>query len=200
MIAIEPSLGRGNIKVGPILTFSLPSRFSCPGASAWCMRHCYAARFERIWPNCRRAYSRNLVLSWNAQRFVRVMLRCIPRDLHFLRIHVSGDFHSAPYADAWTAIARKRPHTQFWAYTRSWCVPSMLPALERLRALGNVHLFASLDPDMPDPPPGWRVAYLDIDPRAQGVPCLHQHGQAKSCYECRYCFRPGKGNVVFKVH
>jgi hypothetical protein len=164
------------------------------------MRHCYAARFERLWPNCRAAYSRNLVLSWNAQRFVRAMLRCIPRDLPFLRIHVSGDFHSAPYADAWTAIARKRPNTQFFAYTRSWTVPSLLPALDRLRALQNCHVFASVDPDMPDPPPGWRVAYLDIDPRANGVPCLHQHGQAKSCYACRYCLRPGKGNVVFKVH
>jgi hypothetical protein len=200
MIILEPVIGRGNVKVGPISTFSLPSRFSCPGASPWCIKHCYAARFERLWPNCRQAYSRNLVLSWIAPRFVRAMLRYIPRDLPYLRIHVSGDFQSGAYADSWLQIAQKRPHCQFFAYTRSWNVASILPALERLRALGNAHLFASVDPDMPDPPPGWRVAYLDIDPRANGVPCLHQQGQAESCHECRYCFRPGKGNVVFTVH
>ncbi len=200
MIAIEPSLGKGNIKVGPILTFSLPSRLSCPGASQWCLEHCYATRFERIWPNCRLAYSRNLVLSWNARRFVKAMLSNIALDLPVLRIHVSGDFYSCEYILAWRRIARKRSTTQFWAYTRSWTNPQLLTALECFRALHNVHLFASVDPDMPDPPPGWRVAYLDLDPRAHGVPCLHQHGKAKSCHECRYCFRPGTGNVVFKVH
>ncbi|MCC6694883.1 MAG: hypothetical protein IT365_04540 [Candidatus Hydrogenedentes bacterium] len=200
MIVAEPTIGRGNVKVGPIPTFSLPSRFSCPGASPWCIKHCYAARFERVWPNCRVAYSRNLVLSWNAPRFVRAMLRCIPRDLPYLRIHVSGDFHSAQYADAWTAIARKRPNTQFFAYTRSWNVASILPALEQLRALGNVHLFASLDPDMPDPTPGWRVAFIGIDPRAAGMRCRHQQEEVESCLECGYCFRKGAGNVVFTVH
>jgi hypothetical protein len=76
----------------------------------------------------------------------------------------------------------------------------MLPALERLRALSNVYVFASVDPGMPDPPIGWRVAYLETDPRATGLLCLHQSGDAASCHECRYCFRPGKGNVIFKVH
>lgn len=200
MLQLNPCLGRGNIKVGPIPTFSLPSRISCPGATKWCLHHCYARRFERIRPNCRIAYSRNLMLTWHTRRFVRVMLRDIPKNLAIFRIHVSGDFYSSAYTNAWRRIARRRLHTQFWAYTRSWTVPELMPALEALRALPNVHLFASIDPDMPDPPAGWRVAYLDIDPRAHGVSCLHQHGQAKSCHECRYCFRTGKGNVIFKVH
>ncbi|GMW03627.1 MAG: hypothetical protein AMXMBFR84_47610 [Candidatus Hydrogenedentota bacterium] len=113
---------------------------------------------------------------------------------------MSGDFYSRAYILAWRKIAIRQPATQFWAYTRSWTEPSLLPALEQFRALPNVHLFASVDPGMPDPPKGWRVAYLDIDPRAEGVPCLHQSGKAKSCFECRYCFRAGKGNVVFRVH
>lgn len=200
MITIHPSLGRGNIKIGPIPSFSLPSRFTCPGATKWCRENCYAARFERVRPNCRLAYARNLMLTWHTWRFVRVLLRKIPADLPVLRIHVSGDFHSAAYIEAWHRIARQRPHTQFWAYTRSWAVPELLKPLEVLRALPNVHLWASIDPDMPDPPAGWRVAYLEIDARAHGTPCLHQHGKAASCYECRYCFRPGKGNVIFKVH
>ena len=200
MITNEPSLGRGNIKVGPIPTFSLPSRFSCPGATPWCLDHCYALRFERIWPNCRTAYSRNLVLTWNTRRFVRDMLRKIPQDLPHFRIHVSGDFYSKAYSHGWKRIAQMRPHTQFWAYTRSWMIPELQPALEELRALRNVHMFASVDPDMPDPPTSWRKAYLDIDPRADGLACLHQDGKAENCHECGYCFRAGTGNVVFKVH
>jgi hypothetical protein len=200
MNLIQPALGRGNIKVGPIPTFSLPSRFTCPGATSWCLSHCYAWRFERIWPNCRTAYARNLVLSWNTRRFVRAMLDRISEDLPALRIHVSGDFYSEPYALAVWHIAAKRPLTRFWGYSRSWTIPTLLPALERVRALSNFQLFASVDPNMPDPPAGWRVAYLEIDPRANGLPCLHQYGSAASCFECRYCLRPGKGNVVFKVH
>ena len=200
MTILHPVLGDGNAKVGPIPTFSLPSRFTCPGSSPWCLKHCYAWRFERIWPNCRLAYARNLVLSWSSRRFVKAMLRRIPEDLPALRIHVSGDFYSRAYADAWYSIMRKRPRTQFWAYSRSWNVSSLLPALERLCTLPNCELFASVDPGMPDPPSGWRVAYLEIDPRANGLPCLHQYGGAASCFDCRYCLRPGKGNVVFKVH
>lgn len=200
MTLVQPVIGRGNVKVGPIPTFSLPSRFTCPGATPWCLEHCYAWRFERIWPNCRAAYALNLVLSWNTRRFVKVMHRRIPKDLPAMRIHVSGDFYSAPYVTMWIYIARSSPRTQFWAYTRSWNVPALLPALERLRALPNFELFASSDPGMPDPPSHWRVAYLETDPRANGLPCPHQYGGASSCHECRYCLRPGKGNVVFKIH
>ncbi|NUM55784.1 MAG: hypothetical protein HUU46_19255 [Candidatus Hydrogenedentes bacterium] len=200
MITIHPSVGRANIKIGPIRSFSLPSRFTCPGATKWCRENCYAARFEHIRPSCRLAYARNLMLTWNTRRFVRVMLKNIPNDLPVFRIHVSGDYYDRRYVAAWASIASKRPNTQFFAYTRSWIVPELRTALEALRALPNCHVFASVDPEMPDPPAGWRIAYLNIDPRANGVPCLHQQGKAASCYECRYCFRPGKGNVIFKVH
>ena len=52
-IVVKACLGRGNSKVGNIPTFSLPSRLTCPGASAWCIEHCYARRFERLRPFCR---------------------------------------------------------------------------------------------------------------------------------------------------
>lgn len=117
-----------------------------------------------------------------------------------MRVHVGGDFYSPEYAVAWSRICAARPDTQFWAYTRSWSVRALLPPLERLRTQANVRLFASLDPDMPLPPSGWRVAFLDFDPRANGTPCRHQQGEVESCLECGYCFRQHAGNVVFKVH
>lgn len=190
----------GNRKVGRVWTFSLPSFVTCPGASAWCRQHCYAWRLERLRPNCRRAYVRNLALSLEPERFVAHVLESLPEDAPLVRIHVGGDFFSPDYATQWHSICEARPDTQFWCYTRSWSVTLLRPALEQLRILPNMELLASIDPEMPLPPEEWRMAFVDIDPRAHGMACRHQQGQVESCLECGYCFQEGAGNVVFKVH
>jgi hypothetical protein len=194
------SISTHNRKVGNLCTFSLPALITCPGASPWCKQHCYALRLERLRPSCRNAWRHNYALTRDPERFISVMLKHLPRGLPCMRFHVSGDFYSASYIDAVRAICRVRSTTRFWAYTRGWVVPELMPALERLRALPNVTLFASVDPTMPDPPDGWRIAFVEGDPRANGLPCKEQHGQAVSCLECGYCFRASKGNVVFKIH
>lgn len=194
------SLGEGNAKVGEIYTFSLPSHTTCPGASPWCLEHCYAHRYERLRPVCRRAYQRNLVLAQRPEEFVRVMTGVLPRILPCVRIHVSGDFHTREYLNAWDRICAAFPQTGFWAYTRSWAVPGLYPALEQLRACANVELIASTDPTMPLPPDGWRVAFIQTDPRANGMRCKQQHGEVDSCLDCGYCFQQHNGNVVFLVH
>ena len=186
------SLGEGNAKVGEVFTFSLPSHATCPGASPWCLKHCYAYRYERLRPSCLRAYQRNLVLAQRTNEFVRVMTGVVPRILLCMRIHVSGDFHSAEYVDGWCRI--------FWSYTRSWIVSELSRPLERLRALPNVVLFASTDPTMPLPPEGWRVAFVDTDPRARGILCSKQTEEEDSCLACGYCFRRDSGDVIFRVH
>jgi hypothetical protein len=127
-------------------------------------------------------------------------LQALPEDAPIVRIHVGGDFYSAKYVTSWRHICEARPNTQFWAYTRSWSVPSLLPGLEQLRDLQNVELFASVDSDMPLPPEGWRVAFIEGDNRASGLACPHQQGRLASCLECGYCFRKKAGNVVFKIH
>jgi len=199
-LAVPLCLGIGNNKVGRVWTFSLPSFVTCPGASSWCRQHCYAWRFERLRPNCHRAYLRNLALSLEPERFVSHVLDSLPEDAALVRVHVGGDYYSPEYCQAWYRICEARPETQFWAYTRSYAVATLRPALEQLRALPNLAMFASVDPDMPAPPEGWRLAFIETDPRASGLRCRHQHGQAESCLECGYCFRPDGGNVVFKVH
>ena len=200
MIVLKACVGRGNSKVGKVPTFSLPSRFTCPGASAWCIQHCYARRFERLRAFCRLGYSRNLVLTWDAERFISTMLKEIPPDLPCFRIHVSGDFYGAEYALSWERICIERPGVHFWAYTRSWVVPELQPALEELRRIPNVALFASTDSTMPPPPEGWRAAFVEGDSRANGIKCREQNGHSDSCLSCRYCFMPNAGNVVFRVH
>lgn len=193
-------LALGNLKVGKVWTFSLPSVLTCPGASTWCRQHCYARRLERFRANCRRAYGRNLAIALDGDRFVERVLKELPPAATHVRIHVGGDFFDAPYIDAWWRICEARSDTLFWAYTRSWALQHLLPALDALRALPNVQLFASVDPDMPSPPKGWRAAYLDIDPRAGGLPCPHQQDHVESCRQCGYCFRKRTGDVVFTVH
>lgn len=199
-IDIPLCLALGNSKVGEVWTFSLPSFITCPGASPWCRKHCYAWRLERLRPSCRLAYTRNLALSLEPDRFVPYVLEALPKDAPLVRIHVGGDYYDREYADAWYDICEARPDTHFWGYTRSWAVPSLLPELQRLHVLSNLQLFASTDTDMPLPPPDWRTAFIENDPRANGTPCRHQQGQVESCLECGYCFTQNGGNVVFKVH
>ena len=198
----EPSLclPEGNTKVGNVRTFSLPAYATCPGASAWCLKNCYAARIERIRPNCRTAYSRNLTLSLLPDTFVSLMLKSLPEDTPLVRIHVGGDFYCQDYIQAWEEICRARFLTRFWSYTRSWTLSKMLPFLERLKDLPNFQLFASCDPDMPMPPKGWRTAYINRDFRAEGLHCPHQQGRAESCLTCGYCFQDHSGDVIFTVH
>ena len=201
MIAIDtPCLGEGNTKVGLVPTFSLPARYTCPGATNWCLKHCYAWRLEVLRPAIRRAYARNLMLSWDAERFVYVMRRTLPAAVPLVRIHVGGDFFHRTYVEAWIRLCKAMRRTKFWAYTRSWSVQSLRPFLEELRELPNVHLFASVDPEMSSPPAEWRIAWVKTDSRALGLHCRHQEGIASSCLDCGYCFSNKQGDVIFKVH
>jgi len=192
------SLGERNKKVGEVLNFSLPSIETCPGASSWCLKHCYGRRYEKLRPACLRAYERNLNLAKDTKRFAWTMIGILPRIVPCFRIHVSGDFYSSEYVDAWRQICREFPNVKFWSYTRSWAVKSMTQHLIELRDLPNVELFASTDPTMPLPPKGWRVAFINNDPRANGVKCKHQANLKSSCLECGYCFNRKHGNVIFK--
>jgi len=190
----------GNKKVGRVWTFSLPSLLTCPGASAWCREHCYARRMEKFRPNCRQAYLRNFMIAENSRQFVQHALQSLPEDAPLVRIHVGGDFYSQDYIGEWEAICKARPDVKFWAYTRSWNIPSLSSTLEELREQPNIQLFASTDYTMPLPPEGWRVAFIENDPRANGMPCKEQQEEAASCLTCGYCFRKKTGNVVLKIH
>jgi hypothetical protein len=191
--------GEGNRKIGDVFTFSLPSKKTCPGRSAWCEQNCNMIKFEKFRPTCRHAYNRNLTLAKDTEQFRRVVIGTLPRILFCMRIHVSGDFWSKEYIHSWVKICKAFPQIKFWSYTRSWNHPELGYSMKKLKSLPNVQLFASTDPSMKLPPKGWRVSYLDIDIRAKGLDCPQQKGEKKSCLECGYCFRKEKGDVIFKV-
>ena len=173
--------GKGNSKIGPgIYTYSkLPGRQSgtCPGSSAECEMICYAKRVimnKPVWE----LWERNTVRGEN--------LPDLPNDAKIVRFHISGDFDTWQYTRAWVMMCEDIPDVQFFGYTRSWRVPELLPMLEKLRALPNVELWASLDKSMIDlPPAGWRRAWLEGDPRIvqQGKSYLVEGTPAIICPE-----------------
>lgn len=201
--------GLGNSKVGPgVYTYSKPSgrAGSCRGSTDYCERICYAKRMNNPWLD--KLYAENSARG--------AELPELPEDAKLVRGHVSGDFDTGDYVRAWARLVSAHPDCLFWFYTRAWRIDALLPSLEDLRALANVQVFASMDPDCETPPEGWRRAWLDSDERAihkrvakyafrtvdgvLAVACPEETGKKANCVECGYCFRPGRGDVLFLEH
>ena len=90
----------------------------------------------------------------------------LPEEARLLRIHVTGDFDTVTYIEAWIRLLHQHPWVSAWGYTRSWRIPELLPILEELRKLPNIQLFASMDSSIEELPPiGWRRAWLEGDER-----------------------------------
>jgi hypothetical protein len=212
--------GIGNTKIGMgVFTYSrLAGQMSgtCPGSTDECEAICYAKRISGV---VREVYVTNSMTS---------EVPPLPAECRILRLHISGDFDSVNYIENWIKRLQERPDVTCWAYTRSWRVPELLPALERLRALPNMQLFASMDQSHTDiPPSDWRRAWIDGDPRA-GDPlnigahidvtalghernqttfdltpsyvCPEETKHKENCLACGYCFEGQKNDVTFLRH
>lgn len=157
-------LRRGNNKLGEnIHTWSLPAASTCPGRSPLCERHCYALHGRYKTSPLQLALAANLRASANPS-FASTMIKEVRRRAcHVVRVHVSGDFYSPQYAQAWAAVMGSCRKTRFYAYTRSWREPPVLPALREMASLPNCRLWFSCDRDTglpPAPPPGVRLCWL----------------------------------------
>ncbi|KKL92974.1 hypothetical protein LCGC14_1879330 [marine sediment metagenome] len=135
---------------------------TCPGSTVECESFCYSKRIKDNGP----------VWDWMKENTERGdVVPPVPKDARLVRIHISGDFDTEKYILSWTARIAQRPDVEFFAYTRSWRVPELLPHLEGLRSLPNIQLFASVDLSMTElPPEGWRRAWIETDPRAALTP------------------------------
>ncbi len=162
--------GKGNAKIGAdVFTYSrLAGQYellgTCPGSTPECEEICYAKRIKGIVSEIYRQNSRTDDVP------------TIPDECQLLRIHVSGDFNTPAYISNWVDRLTARPDVTAWAYTRSWRVPHLLANLEQLRDLPNMQLFASMDVSTVEmPPAGWRIAWIDGDPRAGRVRAVSAH-------------------------
>lgn len=140
--------GRGNGKLSmDTATFSLPAGWTCPGAQDCLARldrktgkltdgpkarfRCFAASME-VRPNVRAARWHNLELLRSArtqEKMAKLILHSLPCDAKRVRVHVSGDFFSQTYFNAWREVAEHQQGMVFYAYTKS---VHLLPPRDRL--------------------------------------------------------------------
>lgn len=189
-------------------SFSLPAILSCIGATLACAIACYAQKGRVGLGDSASMFWRNMLAlrdtppdRW-AQLLYEMVVRVIPLKAGAFRIHVSGDFFSQEYLDAWSAVARRLPKVQFWAYTRSF-------ELDFSDVPDNVALYASADQDNLDAAVSFavtnRVPVAWMGPDVSGgadrynTVCPHQTGKVANCASCGMCIH-GRKNVIFLLH
>ena len=137
------SLSPGNVKMGAIPSISLPSVLTC--RSCDCQTKCYAKKLERLRPNVRKAYQRNLDILNNDPvqywREVEAAIMCS----RFFRFHVSGDIPDGNYFANMVAVAQRNAHCQILCFTKKFELVNQ-SILDGIKPPENLHLIFS----------GWR--------------------------------------------
>jgi hypothetical protein len=165
---VRPLLVAGNDKLSQaILHWDLPASLTCPGKSSLCASKCYALRSRYLFPQVQER------LKWchemsRRDDFAQLMVKEIRRKgaAFVVRIHCSGDFYDSAYVRKWIEVVRCCPHTRFYAYTRSFRVSSIVPALAELAEMDNMRLWASADSETGYPvdlPPNVKVAWMQVE-------------------------------------
>lgn len=175
METLRSLLVQGNEKLSQaILHWDLIAAVTCPGKSKLCQDRCYALRNRYLYPQVQERLQWCHAMS-KRRDFAKLMVQEIRRKgaAFIVRVHSSGDFYSAAYARKWLTIARSCPHTRFFAYTRSYRVPSIAPVLAELAELDNMRLWYSADAETGYPadlPPNVRVAWMQVDAEEEVPP------------------------------
>lgn len=130
---------KNNAKLGEnIWTFSLPAGHSCPFALHCLSKanpltgkiqdgpqtqfRCFAASQEALFTATRKARWHNFNLlkaAKSVDEISRLIRGSMPLNATIIRIHVSGDFYSQAYFDAWVDVAKRNPNITFYAYTKA---------------------------------------------------------------------------------
>jgi hypothetical protein len=207
----------GNTKLGPLIHhWSIPAavRAICIGATALCLKLCYAIHGHFNQTNVKNALAANYVESLEADFVQRVNSWLYALYVRILRVHASGEFYSAEYTDKWIEIAKQNQRVLFFAYTRSWSDPTVLARLCEYAKLPNVVLWFSCDRESGPPPevPEVRRAFLMTDDNdipaydvdlvfrdkdttvlkwvGSALVCPAENGVTKmTCSRCQLCFR-----------
>jgi len=149
----------GNEKLKGIYTFSIPAGWTCPGASVClskadrnkggvtdgpkCQFRCFAASEESRLTVVRQIRWHNFDLLQKCKgklEMARLIAADLPKKAKVVRVHVSGDFFSQAYFEAWVIVAKMHPEVIFYAYTKS--IPTLLKLRESLPA--NFRITASM--------------------------------------------------------
>jgi hypothetical protein len=205
--------------------FGLPSgtQYSCPGATEFCSRICYAGKLEKIYSGVRDVLVRNFdALQGKSVAELVELLGAMVSDFDaecerrgadkLFRIHWDGDFFSPEYAAAWARVIKAFPQIRFWAYTRVATAALFLHA----QRLPNLALYFSADRDNLEASrvlaaKGIRIAYVG-ETFAEGktalpsavrcpennraMPLISAEGSA--CARCGLCVH-GRRDVLFSA-
>ena len=119
---------KGNEEI-MFLTWSLPSRSTCPYATEMCKKRCFAKKNESF-KNVRDSRNSNLAETYKPT-FVEDMIKHLEYHLQrpkaqdkliIVRIHTSGDFYNTEYFNKWVEISnyfKDNKNIMFQAYTKS---------------------------------------------------------------------------------
>lgn len=137
-------------------SFGLPAgrEYSCPNATAFCERICYAGKLEKVYKGVKAVLMHNWDMLKDADYDTMVTLldsmisdfvaECDKRNApKAFRIHWDGDFFNTDYVKAWCVVIAKYSAVTFWVYTRVPFAASYL----FLQDLDNLSLYFSGDPD-----------------------------------------------------
>ena len=198
--------------------FSLPAgkEFGCIGETEACRNDCYAKGGRHVFSSVQNLLARNWTLikhfesTSDSDGAVAALLRAIPESAPIFRIHESSDFFSQWYVNVWEQVARARPNTSFWFYTRSFSLD-----FSGFADLQNVTCWASTDScnvadalKFVDANKHFRHAYgpLDHEDRPEDtVICPVTSGKLDvlgGCEKCGLCVHKGKmkKNIGFLRH
>lgn len=207
--------------------FGLPAGkgFSCPEATSFCSKICYAGKLEKVYKGVKAVLVRNFDMLKDSSlddmvELLDEMLWDFERDCEkrkaskLFRIHWDGDFFSPTYVAAWARVIKSHPEVRFWAYTRVATAALFLQA----QKLDNLSLYFSADPDNVDvarhlEAKGLLIAYVDTSFDAgkaqfakatrcpennnpKGFPLITDKGSA--CVRCGLCIN-GRKSVLFST-
>ena len=133
---------KGNEEI-MFLTWSLPSRSTCPYATTECKKRCFAKKNESF-KNVRDSRNSNLAETYKPT-FVEDMIKHLEYHLQrpkaqdkliIVRIHTSGDFYNTEYFNKWVSISeyfKDNSKILFQAYTKS--MPILIDRFEYISSM-----------------------------------------------------------------
>lgn len=166
-------------------------------------KRCYAMAGRYLWSSVQTRLWRNWELS-QQPHFVETILDQLHNHKPYgaIRIHNSGDFSDPQYIKDWISIISQSPDIPFWAYTKSWRIPSLVPLLGELNDLLNIQLFASIvDKSRPTIPLRLSLTLpIGIPLEQLQAECPWDTDRTQTCEVCKTCFtpQPDTPDIVFR--
>lgn len=113
------SISSGNRKTGNIPSLSFPAVKTCR-KDAPCVKKCYAVRMEKLYPNTRNAYERNLKIWIENPELFEIEFGYMSQSYCVFRLFVSGDFPSEKFFKMVCRVAERNKNTVYYAYTKKF--------------------------------------------------------------------------------